>query len=259
MDHYRTGNILLDSLPGSAIERIAPLLHEQHFSRGHVLYPGFDSESEIGSVYFPTTAVTSMAALLSEGDHVEALPIGYEGLAGFQALFGSARTAEHWICAVPGTAFRMAVADFWAALTEFAPLGRIMLCYSQSLITGLACSVACNTKHPIAARCAKWFLMTHDRVPGDAFFMTHESLAVMLGVRRASITVVAMALQRAGLIRYSRGIIEITDRAGLEHAACECYEKVATEYRRLMLRSSNHARAKALFTSRAVSAAGISR
>jgi CRP-like cAMP-binding protein len=239
-------NILLNALPAEALHIIMPHLLRQEFKAGQALYSS-GVDPDIDFVYFPTTAVMSMSAPLSEGDQVEALPIGCEGLAGFEAIFGSAHVAEHWSCTIPGFVMRMSVKDFWSALNAFSQLGRIMLCYSQSLVTALANSVSCNTKHSVRARCAKWLLMTHDRVQGNAFPITHESLALLLGVRRASVSVEAGELQKAGLIRYARGHMMIVDRAGLLAESCECFEMISGEYGRLMLRSADDAIATALF------------
>jgi hypothetical protein len=234
---YSSGNVLLDSLPAADLEALRPSLRLHRLTAGQILCAGQGLE-EIESVHFPVTAVTSMAAVLSDGDHVEALPVGFEGLAGFQVIFGSARMFEQWICAVPGLVASMRVDDFWKQLNGSPQFGRIMLCYSQSLITMLAISVACNSKHTITSRCAKWLLLTLDRAGRDEFEMTHEFLAMMLGVRRAGVSNAAAGLQRAHLIRYRRGSIRVLDRAGLERMSCECYANITQEYWRLMAHSS---------------------
>jgi CRP-like cAMP-binding protein len=236
MVEYSSGNTLLDSLPASIVQQMRPLLSIEELPGGRVLYPGLALD-EARYVYFPISAVTSMAAVLSDGDHVEALPVGFEGLVGFQVIFGSSRIFEQWICSVPGTVARMTVADFWDQLNEHAQLGRALLCYSQALITALAHSVACNAKHAVALRCAKWLLLTHDRVRVDEFAATHDFLAMMLGVRRSSVSIVAADLQRRGLIHYSRGRVVISDRVELERLSCECYATVTHEYDQIMSRS----------------------
>jgi CRP-like cAMP-binding protein len=117
---------------------------------------------------------------------------------------------------------------------DSAPLTALLLRYTQATLTELGQSLACNRVHLLEERCARWLLMTHDRVPGDHFDLTQEFLAEMLGVRRPSVSMTASILQRAGFIRYNRGRIEILDRAGLESAACECYGVIAREYERLI-------------------------
>ena len=220
------------------LDTLTPLLSERHLRAGEVLYSGQASDT-LEYVYFPTTAVTSMSAVLDDGENVEGSPVGYEGIAGFQVIFGSSRMAEEWTCSVAGTVFQMGVKDFWQHLNESPQLGRVMLCYGQSLVTMLAQSVACNAKHPLAERCAKWLLFTQDRVKSDSFRMTHEMLAIMLGVRRAGVSVVAESLRSTGVIEYMRGRITIVDRAGLEAAACECYASVTAEYDRIMALSTH--------------------
>jgi CRP-like cAMP-binding protein len=224
---------LLGSLSDDVVNAAWPQLQLRQLEKGEVLYTGLSAE-EIRFVYFPVTAVTSMVTVLSDGDCVEALPVGCEGLAGFQVIFGSSRMLEQWVCAIPGSVLEMRVDHFWAMLNSCAQLGRVLLCYSQALITALAVSVACNARHSILQRCAKWLLLTHDRTPHDAFLMTHEVLAGLLGVRRAGVSAAASSLQRSGCIRYSRGRIDVIDRAALEREACECYGNISREYHRLM-------------------------
>ena len=108
-----------------------------------------------------------------------------------------------------------------------------MLRYTLSLVTQISQGSACNRLHPIEARCARWLLQTHDRVDGDSFPLTHEFLAQMLGVTRPSVTIAAGILQKAGLIHYVRGVVDILDRPRLERAACECYAIITREFRRL--------------------------
>ena len=233
---YVVGNILLDSLSADVLASIRPKLRIRQLGTGELLYAGLAID-ELEHVYFPITAVTSMTTVLSDGDFVEALPVGFEGLAGFQVIFGSTRMFERWSCAVPGTVAQMSVNDFWTVVGACGPLARILLCYHQSLITALAASVACNAKHSVQQRCAKWLLLTHDRVRMNDFPMTHEFLATILGVRRAGVSLVAGALKRVNYIKYARGKMTITDRKSLENIACECYGNITAEYVRLMARS----------------------
>ena len=233
---YQSGNVLLDGLPDSVLGGIRDSLGVRRLAAEEILYAG-EAVDDIAFVFFPITAVTSMAAILNDGDFVEALPVGYEGLAGFQVVFGSARMHEQWVCSVPGTVAAMPVAAFWSLLNSSALLGRMLLCYEQSVISALAIAVTCNAKHSLLERCAKWLLLTQDRVRSHTFAMKHELLATMLGVRRAGVSTVAAQLQSRGGISYSRGRIVITDRAVLEREACQCYTAITAEYERLMVRS----------------------
>jgi CRP-like cAMP-binding protein len=233
---YTVGNTLLDSLSAEVLASIAHKLRVRHLVAGESLYAGLAID-ELDYFYFPISAVTSMTTVLSDGDLVEALPVGFEGLAGFQVIFGSTRMLEGWTCAVPGTVAQMRVPDFWSVLATSAALGRILLCYNQALITALATAVACNAKHTVEQRCAKWLMLTHDRVRLNDFPMTHEFLASLLGVRRAGVSLVAAALQRDGCIKYARGVVSILDRDVLGTIACECYGNITEEYVRVMARS----------------------
>lgn len=237
--NHQYGNALLDSLPPEMLDALRLNFVERHLIAGQTLYP-VQCMKPAESVYFPVTAITSMGAALSDGSHVEALPVGFEGVAAFEAVLGSPRTLDQWICSISGSAIEMPVADLFTVLNTDPDVGRILLCYSQSLVTTLAYSVACHAKHSLLQRCAKWLLLTHDRVQSDELAVTHEFLAILLGVRRAGVSTVAAELQVRGAIRYSRGRIRIIDRAGLEAISCECYSHVTEEYNRLMLRTGEH-------------------
>lgn len=134
---------------------------------------------------------------------------------------------------IPGEAERLPAAAFSALIERLPALRRLMLRYALALVTQVAQGSACNRLHPVEARCARWLLMTHDRVDGDAFPLTQDFLAQMLGASRPSVSIAAGVLQKAGLIRYTRGVIEVLDRPGLEAASCECYGVIAGEFRRL--------------------------
>jgi CRP-like cAMP-binding protein len=160
---------------------------------------------------------------------------GNEGLVGLAALLGAEGSESQTLAEIPGTALRLPAAVLVAAVDAQPALRRLLLRYTQAYLTQVAQGAACNRLHGIEARCARWLLMTHDRVGGsDAFPLTQEFLAIMLGVRRAGVSVAAGALQDAGLIRYRRGGIRVLDRAGLEAAACECYGVVRRQYDRLL-------------------------
>jgi CRP-like cAMP-binding protein len=140
---------------------------------------------------------------------------------------------------VAGHGSRMEAGAFRAAVEASASLKRAMLRYVLAVITQISQNAACNQLHPINMRCARWLLTTHDRVGGSSFGLTQEYLAMMLGVTRPSVSSVAGALKAAGLINYSRGMVTIIDRDGLEAASCECYRIIENEFARL--RSANSA------------------
>jgi CRP-like cAMP-binding protein len=230
---YQTGSLLLDRLPRQDVERIRPLIDVVSLEEGDILYPG-SAESDIRYVYFPLSCVTSMLALMTGGECVEAVTVGREGLAGYQVIFGTRRMLERWVCQVSGTAARVSVSDLWDLFPQSPALLATLLLYGQSLMTALSQSVACNGLHVVAERCAKWLLLTHDRAQTSEFRITHEYLSTMLGVRRSSVSIAASTLQAAGYIRYARGRMTILDRRGLEASSCECYAKITREWERLM-------------------------
>jgi CRP-like cAMP-binding protein len=177
----------------------------------------------IASVYFPETGFVSMLASMEDGDAAEVGLIGREGMVGLPVLLGADRAGLEGMVQAPGHALRMDTSAFCEALDRFPALRTLLLRYALVHHGQVARTAACNGRHHTEQRLARWLLMTHDRAEGDSFPMTHEFLGLMLGVRRAGITIAAGLLQKAGFIHYARGQMEITDRAGLESVACECY------------------------------------
>lgn len=230
-------NRLLGALPAAARDALERDLESVALAVGDVL---FGSAAPIQHVYFPETAVVSMAMVndLRRGGTVEVGTVGREGVAGLPAFLGDDYSSVRAVVQIPGAAQRIPVEAFVAAARSPGPLHRAMLRYTQAYLTQVAQTAACNVGHLIEARCARWLLMTHDRVDDDAFPLAHEFLALMLGVRREGVTVAVTALEAAGLIRDGRGHIRITDRAGLEDASCECYGVVRSHYDRLLAAGS---------------------
>ena len=187
----------------------------------------------IDYVYFPTGGIISAMVVMEDGNAIEVTTIGKEGMAGLSALLGGDTSPYEVMVQVPGQGFRMR-ADAFTKATEVKGMFRsILVQYHTAFSAQVAYSVACNGLHTVEKRCCRWLLMTHDRVGSNVLQLTHEFLAIMLGVRRASITEVLKPLQNMGLIRNSRGEIEILDRAGLEKHACECYRAINAEFARL--------------------------
>jgi CRP-like cAMP-binding protein len=186
-------------------------------------------------VYFPLHGVVSLVSTLEDGTQVEVATIGNEGLIGLPLVLYANTVPFTAFVQVPGEALRIEAEVFGRLLLEeTGVLSQLLYRYTQALFNQLAQHVVCNRLHRIAQRCARWLLLTHDRVGRDEFPLTHEFLALMLGVRRASVTEVAGRLQKAGLIRYRLGIIRVLDRAGLEATCCECYSVIKQEYDRLL-------------------------
>ena len=224
-------NRLLAALPRAALERIIPDLDLKPMAMRQVLQRRGE---QIDEVVFPLLGVASMVSMGDSGDSVEVATIGCEGLVGLPVFLGGEKAAVEIFVQVPGAALYLAAAEFKGHLARETPLTQTLLLYTQALLTQVAQCSACNCHHPVEARCARWMLQTHDRVKGDVFPLTHDFLGLMLGVRRASVTLTAGALQKRKLIVYKRGVVTILDRRGLEAAACECYQLISDEFERLL-------------------------
>jgi CRP-like cAMP-binding protein len=189
----------------------------------------------IESVYFPLSCVCSTVAQVDRGEGVEVATIGNEGIAGVAVFLGADEPASmETFVQVPGAALAMRAPTFRAHLERDRRLVSILGCYTQALIAQISQGAACNRIHSAEQRCARWLLMTHDRVARDEFELTHEFLAQMLGVRRATVTEIAGALQDAGALRYARGMMSVVDRGILRARCCECYDFIQSEYARLL-------------------------
>ncbi len=188
----------------------------------------------IAAVFFPERGYASMLAALDDGDSAEVGMIGPEGMIGLPLLYGTDRSLVEAMVQGGGAAFRLAADVFQHALEERPSLLPPLLRYAMAFNVQVTLTAACNGRHLVEQRLARWLLMAHDRTEGDEFAMTHEFLSMMLGVRRAGVTVAAGALQRAGYVHYEKGRIRVTDRAGLEAAACECHSIVRREFERLL-------------------------
>ena len=216
-----TGNALLDALPPDERERLTDALTPNLLELNDVL---FDRRRPTGAAYFPIDSVLSIVVTMSDGQEIEVATAGREGMAGIHlALKTAAWNLGRTVTQVGGQSLSMDATRFQEEVERPGPFRDLILRYAQFMLAQAAQSAACNRRHHVEERCARWLLTTHDRVPGDSFHLTQEFLATMLGTRRASVTVAAQALQDAGLIRYRRGHINILDRDGLEKAACECY------------------------------------
>jgi CRP-like cAMP-binding protein len=204
---------LLRSRSPDEYERLLEGLESVALDRGD---PVFEPGGPIEWVYFPEGSVASVVKVLSDKRQVEVGTAGFEGMAGLPAFLGAETTPLKCVIQVPGMARRLRSDALRAAAPSGTALNDILQRYAQYLYDQSAQSVACNRLHRVDRRCARWLLMTHDRVQGEPFEITHEYLATMLGVWRPSVSLVADGLQQAGLIHYRRGKMRITDRAGLE-------------------------------------------
>ena len=224
-------NRLLATLPRAALDRMVPDLQLTPLATREMLQK---RGKPVDEVLFPVTGVASMVSMGATGDSVEVATIGCEGMVGLPLFLGGDAASVEVFVQVPGEGLRLPATRFKHHLEHEPSLLQTLLRYTQALLTQVAQCSACNVYHTIEARCARWLLQTHDRVKGDKFLLTQEFLGLMLGVRRASVTEVAQALQSRKLIRYARGIIEVLNRKGLEATACDCYQLINSEYERLL-------------------------
>jgi CRP-like cAMP-binding protein len=189
----------------------------------------------ITRVVFPLTCVISLVTSTEQGDIMELATVGREGMVGATAILGAPDIGNaEAFCQVAGTGLELPIERFMDHLRNDPALEGLVKRYLLFSAGQLAQTALCNTMHPLAERCARWLLETHDRVGPHTFHLTQEYLSEMLGVRRASVTVAASVLQRAGIISYRRGDIVVHDRAVLEAASCECYRVLRSEYERLV-------------------------
>jgi CRP-like cAMP-binding protein len=224
-------NRLLAALPAEEAARLRPDLIETSLEQHRKLEL---PNTPATHVYFPWGGVCSLTTAMSDGRLVEVGTIGNEGMVGMSAYFGGLLPELLTLVQVEGPgAHTMRAGLFKAEMTRQGPLYDLVRRYSQALIGLIMQSAACNGLHTVDQRCARWLLMSQDRV-GDVIGLTQEYLASMLGVRRPSVTEVAKRLQARGLITHARGRITILDRAGLEKLSCECYPVVKANFDRLV-------------------------
>jgi CRP-like cAMP-binding protein len=219
-------NRLLATLPKNEYKRLLPKLKTVNLVLGEVLYrPG----DVIKYVYFPNDSIISLISELSETSWLEVGMVGNEGMAGLAVFMGVNSSSTRALVQGAGTAMRMSSAAVRTEANRLGNLHHLLHRYSHSLLTQVSQSSACNRFHFVDARLARWLLMTKDRLGAEEFPLTQEFLASMLGVRREGVSKAAGALQAAKLIRYSRGIITVLNRRGLEAKSCECYEIIKAE------------------------------
>ena len=221
---WRGGNRILASLSEDEQSAIRSSLTEVALETGHVLY---EQRALIDYVYFPDTAVVSLLSRMENDAVVEVGTIGNEGGVGLGLFLGATVSVPETMAQVPGRAQRMSASDFESAIARLPRFRDLVARCTNAFLTQVSQTAACNRLHGINERCARWLLLTHDRVGGaDTFPLTHQFLSFMLGVRRAGVTEALGALARSGLIASSNGRITVLDRHGLEAASCECYRIV---------------------------------
>jgi len=224
-------NKLLAKTPAEELGRLQLHLRRTELAFGLVIS---EPDQPITDVYFVTDGVVSLVNEPDDGDIVEFATIGNEGMVGFPVLLGASTMPSRAIVQVAGSGLRMRASDLLATLKHTPVLHAFLMRHVMALLNQIAQSTSCNRLHAVQERCARWLLHTHDKVEGDSFMLTQEFLSQMLGVHRPTVSIAARMLQQAGLIRYTRGHIEVIDREGLEGAACSCYRLIADQYVRLL-------------------------
>ena len=227
----KTDNLILDSLDPAEREDLLAGAEPRALEVGHVfLSPG----DQITEVIFPRSGTVSVVTEPRTGQRVEAATVGREGVGSVHSALGSRVAGQELVGQVSGEAIAVDV-DLFAKLSSHpGKLQDLIHGYLEAFFAQASLSAACNAVHNLNERCARWLLLTHDRVDSDTFDLKQEFLAVMLGVQRPSVSISAGTLQEAGLITYRRGSITILDREGLEDATCPCYEMIRSEYSRLV-------------------------
>ena len=226
-----SGNLLLRRLPDAELERLRPRLEPVKLNlRTAVLV----TDGPVDGVLFVETGMVSMLAALEDGAQVEVGVVGPEGLIGLPLLFGVVTSPVEAVVQAAGTAVRLPAASFRAAMAELPSLSGLLLRYVDAFHHQVAQTAACNGRHRIEQRLARWILMTHDRIEGDRLAMTQEFMSHMLGVQRPGVNLAVRTLEQAGLVQREKGRLHVLDRPGLEASACECYAMVQRRYAWLM-------------------------
>jgi len=219
-------NRLLLALPPEERTRLLALLEPVALSHRQVLH---DAGEPIAHVYFIEEGVVSVLVPLEGGQEIEVGLLDRQGLVGLSVALGAETSTTQALVQIPGRALRMTAGKLRAELGRQGALLPVLLRAMTQLHVQVAQTAACNARHNLGERLARWLLMLHDRISGDDIPITHELIATLLGVRRSGVTVAVSTLEKAGAIAHDRGTITVLDRRRLEGAACECYEAVRRE------------------------------
>ncbi len=224
-------NHLLAALAAGDLDRLRPHLDVVELGVGESIYePG----TALPYIYFPTTAIISILHLTHEGESVETAVVGCEGAVSIATYLGGGTTVGRALVRIPGMGIRIPAPVIRDDFERGRDVRRVLLRYTQALLTQMAQTAVCNRHHEVAQQLCRWMLSMLDRVGSREIPMTHQQIADMLGVRREGVTEAARKLKEAGVIGYSRGRVRVLDRPALEDCACECYDVVREEYDRLL-------------------------
>lgn len=229
--HNPRQNHLLDALLQTEYDRIFVNLKLVELPLGEILY---ESGELLKYVYFPIDSIISMLYVMEDGASAEIAVVGNEGILGVSIFMGGDTTPSRAIVQSAGYGYKLKSQLLRDEFNRAGPVMRLLLRYTQALITQMTQTAVCNRHHSIEQQLCRWLLLSLDRLSRDELFMTQDLIANMLGVRREGVTEAAGKLQRAGLIDYKRGHIKVLDRPALEKRVCECYQVVKTEFDRLL-------------------------
>lgn len=224
------GNLLLKALPNSEYDRLIPYLENISLFSGQILYP---ANEPIEFVFFPNQAIISLVTSMEDGSTTEIGLVGNEGMAGISIILGDNSSNSEAIVQIENSAMRLPADVLKREFDRGQNLQKLLLLYTHALLVQVSQTAACNRRHTIEQRLARWLLAIRDCVEKDELLITQEFIANMLGVRRAGVTVALGSLQKAEIVRSTRGKITILDRLGLSARACECYRVIRDRYRHL--------------------------
>lgn len=224
------GNYLLSILPSEENKRLYSQLELVEMPLGQVIY---ESGEKLHYAYFPTTSIVSLLYVMENGASAEIAVVGNDGIVGLSVLMGGGSMPNRAVVQSAGYGYRIRSAIIQNEFNRNGPVLRLLLRYTQALITQMSQTAVCNRHHSIDQQLCRWLLLSIDRLPANKLEMTQELIGNMLGVRREGVTKAAGKLHKAGLINYKRGHIEVLDRTGLEKRVCECYQVVRSEVKRI--------------------------
>ena len=226
-----TQNLILAALPAKDFQRLKPEFELVELELGRPLY---ESGGQLKHVYFPVEGIVSLLYVTVGGGSAELAVVGYEGMIGVSLFMGGETTPNRAVVQSACKAYSLPATALKTHFAEGGPLQLLLLKFTQALITQISQTAVCNLHHNVDQQLCRWLLLSLDRLRDNKLQMTQELIANMLGVRRQGVTESAGKLEREGLISYSRGLITVLDRPGLEKRACECYSVVKRETERLL-------------------------
>lgn len=224
-------NAVLARLSAERLEKLRPHLRPVNLEVKQVIY---QPNGPLRDAYFLETGMVSVVSIMTDGKSIEVGTIGREGVVGAVALLGAKTVPHQYFVQIAGSGYQIDVAVLQDAAKHDDAFREVLLRFQVAFHTQTMQSAACNGLHSVTQRCCRWLLMTQDRINGDDIPLTHEFLALMLGVRRASVTEVLKPLQDHGWIESNRGTIKIVDRKGVESGSCECYQIVDDQLKQLL-------------------------